>query len=129
MPPSIRLAQSSTRSAPASRAAITPAIESTQISKRMSVGGFRPFMRSRPSPRRFHRSMFRHAKLVVEEDEAGAVARRDAAQLIAEAEELGRGAGGHVQRCLERQVESLDRVADGGRHVEVGAGDAYRPRS
>ncbi len=61
--------------------------------------------------------------MVVEEHEIGREARRDPAVARAKAEE-GRGrARRHVQRRLQRQPEDADGVADGGRHVEMRAGE------
>src|SRR5262249_43740435 len=64
-----------------------------------------------------------HAQIAVQQDEIGAIARREAAKLAFESEEGGGHAARHGKRPLQGLAEDLHRVPDGRRHVEIGAGE------
>ena len=59
--------------------------------------------------------------IIVEQNQVGAVARRDTAQLVIEPQKRRGIERGHAQRVGQRNAETPDRIANGARHVEIGA--------
>src|SRR5579863_8431174 len=107
IPPSIRLAQSSTRAAPASAAALTPAMLSMQISNRGMLDladGAQALYLSRSN---------RRASLTLASTERGRMTRRN--------ETLWRPRrGGELRRLHDKFQDRADRGGDGDRGGEDG---------